>query len=38
MEIKAYLQIQIHLTELQQFSSKFIAHQNGEQTVNLTSL
>lgn len=37
-EIKACLQIDIHLTELQQFSSKFIAHQSEEQTVNLTGL
>lgn len=38
MEIKAYLQMHIHLTELQQFSSKLIAHQSQEQTVNLTGL
>lgn len=38
VEIKAYLQIHIHLTELQQFSSKLLAHQSEEQTVNLTSL
>lgn len=38
MEIKACLQIHIHLTELQQFSSKFIAHQSEEETVNLTGL